>query len=75
MCRMEFRLICGTTNRNRDMENDKKLLYLGWTIIHFWGQDITKHTDECIKVIEEAIWDNHVDTLSVYDSEDYLLNS
>ena len=61
-------------NRNRDMETDKKLLYLGWTVIHFWGQDITRHTDECIKVIEEAIWDNQIDTLSEYDSEDYLLN-
>ncbi len=27
-------------NRNRDWENDKKLLYLGYTVIHFWGQDI-----------------------------------
>lgn len=45
-------------NRNRDMETDKKLLFLGWTVIHFWGQDIIKRTDECIKVIEEAIWDN-----------------
>ena len=40
------------------METDKKLLFLGWTVIHFWGQDITKRTDECIKVIEEVIWDS-----------------
>ena len=32
-------------NRNRDWENDKKLLFLGYTVIHFWGQDIKKHTD------------------------------
>lgn len=44
-------------NRNRDWENDKKLLYLGYTVIHFWGQDILKHTDECLKAIEESIWD------------------
>lgn len=48
-------------NRTRDMENDKKLLLLGWTVIHFWGQDIAKRTDECIKVIEEAIWDSKID--------------
>ena len=42
-------------NRNRDWENDKKLLFLGYTVIHFWGQDIKKHTDECLQVIEEAI--------------------
>ena len=23
-------------NRNRDYENDKKLLFLGYTVIHFW---------------------------------------
>lgn len=46
-------------NRTRDWETDKKLLFLGWTVIHFWGQDILKRTDECIQVIEEAIWDSH----------------
>ena len=46
-----------TRNRSRDMENDKKLLFMGWTVIHFWGEEILKNTDECMKVIEEAIWD------------------
>lgn len=44
-------------NRNRDYENDKKLLFLGYTVLHFWGQDISKHTDEYLQAIEEAIWD------------------
>ena len=44
-------------NRTRDWENDKKLLFLDYTVIHFWGQDILKHTDECLQVIEEAIWE------------------
>lgn len=44
-------------NRRRDIENDKKLLFLGWTVLHFWGQDIIKHTDECIAAIEETIWE------------------
>ena len=39
---------------------DKKLLFLGWTVIHFWGQDIVRRTDECIKIIEEAIWDTQI---------------
>ncbi len=47
-------------NRNRDVETDKKLLFLGWTVIHFWGQDIARRTDECIKIIEEAIWDTQI---------------
>ena len=30
---------------------------MGWTVIRFWGNDIKKHTDECVKVIDEAIFD------------------
>ena len=30
---------------------------MGWTVIRFWGKDILKNTDECIKVIEEAIFE------------------
>ena len=33
------------------------MLFLGWTVIRFWGNDIKKNTDECIKVIEEVIFD------------------
>ena len=44
-------------NRSRDKEKDAQLLFLGWTVIHFWVKDILKKTDECIKVIEEAILD------------------
>ena len=29
----------------------------GWTVIHFWGKDILKNTDECVRVIEETIFD------------------
>ncbi len=42
-------------NMERDIESDQKLLYLGWTVIHFWGSEIIKHTDECIRVIRETI--------------------
>ncbi len=44
-------------NRERDDEINKQLLFLGWTVIRFWGADITKHTDECVTVIEETIFD------------------
>ncbi len=50
-------------NRTRDLETDQKLNFLGWTVIHFWGKDIAKHTDECLKVIEETIWDCQMDSL------------
>lgn len=44
-------------NRERDDEINKKLLFEGWTVIRFWGKDIQKNTEECIKVIEETIMD------------------
>lgn len=44
-------------NINRDIETDKKLLFLDWTVIHFWGKDIMRSPDECVKVIEETIFD------------------
>lgn len=44
-------------NKEHDDEINKKLLFLGWTVIRFWGEDIKKHTAGCIKVIEEIIFD------------------
>lgn len=44
-------------NLERDDEVNKQLLFMGWTVIRFWGNDIKKNTEECIKVIEEAILD------------------
>lgn len=45
-------------NIERDDEVNKKLLFLGWTVIRFWGKDIKADVNECVKVIEECIWDN-----------------
>lgn len=44
-------------NRERDDEINKRLLFEGWTVIRFWGKDIAKNADECVNVVEEAIWD------------------
>lgn len=46
-----------TRNMERDNEVDKQLLFRGWTVIRFWGRDIKKNVDECVKVVEECIWD------------------
>lgn len=46
-----------TRNRERDDEVNKRLLFEGWTVVRFWGKDILQNTDECVRVIEEAIWD------------------
>lgn len=47
-------------NIERDEEIDKKLNAMGWTVLRFWGEDIKKRPDECIRVIEETIFDNLV---------------
>ena len=44
-------------NRERDDEINKKLLFMGWTVLRFWGAEIKKDTDECVKVIEETIFE------------------
>ena len=50
-------------NRERDDEVNKKLLFMGWTVIRFWGDDIKNHTEECVKVIEEAIFDLEMENM------------
>lgn len=44
-------------NCERDNEVNKKLLFEDWTVIRFWGKDIKNNTEECVKVIEETIFD------------------
>ena len=44
-------------NIQRDKEKDQVLNFMGWTVLHFWGKDILKNPDECIRVIEETIFD------------------
>ncbi len=44
-------------NRKKDDETNKRLLFQGWTVIRFWGNDIKKNTDECVRVIEDVIFD------------------
>lgn len=53
----EFWISKISQNRERDDKVNKNLLFMGWTVIRFWGNDIKRHTDECVKVIEETIFD------------------
>lgn len=53
----EFWISKISRNMKRDNEINKRLLFEGWTVIRFWGDEIKKHTDECVKVVEETIFD------------------
>lgn len=54
-------------NRERDAEINKQLLALDWTIIRFWGKDILKNIDECIKIIEEIIFEQQLVNMDFLD--------
>lgn len=45
-------------NMERDAEIDQKLFQMDWTVIRFWGKEIQKDTDNCVRIIEEAIFEN-----------------
>ena len=47
-------------NIERDKTIDKELFGMGWIVLRFWGNDIKKHTEECIKTIEETILDLNI---------------
>ena len=49
-----------TLNIERDDIVNKELLFLDWTVIRFWGDEIRKNTDECVKAIEELIFDQMI---------------
>ena len=46
-----------TRNIERDEEVGKKLRAQEWTVLRFWGKDIDKHTQDCLRVIEECIFE------------------
>lgn len=48
-------------NRERDDEVNKRLLFEGWAVIRFWGDEIKKDVDGCVKVVEEAVFDMLID--------------
>ena len=54
-------------NRRRDDEINKELTFEGWTVIRFWGKDIKNKLDECIKVIEDIIWEQRMEEVEDED--------
>lgn len=54
-------------NRIRDEEINKQLKFMGWTVIRFWGKDIKKDVEQCVKVIEETIFENMLNEKDLLD--------
>lgn len=47
-------------NIERDEKVDKELMFLGWKVFRFWERDIKKNPQDCINVIEEYIFEQHI---------------
>lgn len=47
-------------NIERDQKINRQLEEMGWTVIRFWGKDIQKNVDGCVKKIGDAILSNIV---------------
>jgi len=41
----------------RDNKNDKKLMNMGWVVLHFWGDDIKNKPEDCLNEIKETIFE------------------
>lgn len=47
-------------NLERDDEVNKSLTFMGWTVIRFWGKEINKNLNECVRVVEETIFETKI---------------
>jgi DNA mismatch endonuclease (patch repair protein) len=54
-------------NRERDETINKQLAFEGWTVIRFWGKDIKKDVKQCVRTIEEVIFENTIDEEDMFD--------
>ncbi|MDR1616500.1 MAG: very short patch repair endonuclease [Syntrophomonadaceae bacterium] len=54
-------------NIARDCKADLKLIAMDWVPVHFWGQDILKHTSECVEAVEELAFELKVNRFDDMD--------
>lgn len=45
-------------NIKRDLASEAELRGMGYTVLRFWGEDVIRDVDSCIKTIKETIWEN-----------------
>ena len=58
-------------NIARDHEIDQLLFFMEWTVIRFWGDEIKRNTDECIRTIEEAIFNAKIQSHDEVYNDDF----
>lgn len=47
-------------NMQRDRQNESDLNGEGWTVLRFWGKDIQKHLGDCVRAVDEAVFEKHI---------------
>ena len=45
-------------NIERDQAVDTELQKMGWTVLRFWGKEITRDLDSCVESVLEITRDN-----------------
>lgn len=54
-------------NKIRDEEINKQLSFMGWTVVRFWGKEIKKDVEQCVKAIEEIIFEMKLNEKDILD--------
>lgn len=56
------------SNMERDRKTDLELLAMDWIPIHFWGQEILEHTNECVGAIEDLVFELRLNSVDIEES-------
>ncbi len=48
-------------NIERDEKVNRLLKGMDWTVLRFWGKDIMNNTAECIRTIEETVFERRME--------------
>jgi DNA mismatch endonuclease (patch repair protein) len=49
-------------NMDRDLEAGRRLRYMDWIVLRFWGEEISKNLAGCLKEIESVIFERKMET-------------
>ena len=56
-------------NIERDDENNKALIALGWTVVRIWESDIKNDLDGCVKTIKELLFEQKISQIDFIEDE------
>lgn len=57
-------------NMKHDRNVGKELEALEWTVIRFWGNDIKKNLDDCVRAIDETVFDKMISSCAIEERHD-----